>query len=86
MVLLLIEIGGSADLSTMPEEEYSSGLLGRPLTPITQRHLERVKVFKQETWELRDLVHPKACAYPRATSARTLTLGQRDLAAPAAST
>ncbi|KAF9949623.1 hypothetical protein BGZ72_008647, partial [Mortierella alpina] len=42
-------VKGSADLSSMPEEEFSREPLGRPLSTVTQRHLDRVKVFKQET-------------------------------------
>ncbi|KAF9944904.1 hypothetical protein BGZ72_001854, partial [Mortierella alpina] len=75
-------VRGSVDLSTMPECEFSKEPLGRPLSAITQTHLARVRAFKRETQVLRDIVSPKAFAYPRPRCPQRWTMDPRDLAAP----
>ncbi|KAF9271552.1 hypothetical protein BGZ68_003380, partial [Mortierella alpina] len=79
---LLIEylLRGSVDLAVMPEEDFSREPFGKPSSRIIQRHRERVKAFKEETWALRGLVPPKASAYP--PSPRTLAAPMPSTFAP----
>ncbi|KAF9274497.1 hypothetical protein BGZ68_000635 [Mortierella alpina] len=85
---LLMEyiVKGSVNLLAMPEEDFARVPLGRPSSTVSERHRDRVKEFKKETWGLRDLVAPGALAYPKAIRTRPRTSGQEDLAAPVATT
>ncbi|KAF9930856.1 hypothetical protein BGZ67_005596 [Mortierella alpina] len=75
-------VRGSVDLSSMPQAEFSRKPLGQRMCTVDQQHLEQVKAFKKETWELRDLASPKPIEFPTPG----WTLGQGDLAASVAST
>ncbi|KAG9325324.1 hypothetical protein KVV02_006964 [Mortierella alpina] len=77
---------GSVDLSSMPEAEFSRRPVGRRMRAVDQQHLEQVKEFKKQTWELRDLASPKPLELPRPRCTQNWTLNPEDLAAPVVST
>ncbi|KAF9938987.1 Protein angel 2 [Mortierella alpina] len=80
-------VRGSVDLSSMPEEKFSSRPLGRRrMGAVDEQHLEDVKTFKKKTWELRDLASPKPLEFPMPRCSQNCSLRQGDFVAPVVST
>ncbi|KAF9952630.1 Glucose-repressible alcohol dehydrogenase transcriptional effector [Mortierella alpina] len=76
---------GLVDLSSVAEENFSWSRSPFSSGPVDENHLSRVKVFKSETLELRDLVPPMASAYPKAKRSKSWTADPVDFAAPVVS-
>ncbi|KAF9963090.1 hypothetical protein BGZ70_007634 [Mortierella alpina] len=74
----------SVDLSSRAEGSFSREPLRRNRRVKDPEHLERIRTFKEETWELRDLAVPKAGPQPKPwwTCAPGPDFHPRDLVTP----